>query len=192
MKQGKDIFIVDNSDEYWKVENYLREWTEIAKMFDIATGYFEIGSLLSLDQNWQKLDQIRILMGDEVSRRTRQALLEGIENIKSTLDYSIENEKLDNDFLEGVPAIIDGIGSEQIKCRIYNNKKFHAKAYITHGKQEVVGSVALVGSSNFTKPGLSQNVELNIQISREVDQLQDWFEKHWNEAEDTSPELLKV
>ena len=192
MKQGKDIFIVDNSDEYWKVENYLREWTEIAKMFDIATGYFEIGSLLSLDQNWQKLDQIRILMGDEVSRRTRQALLEGIENIKSTLDHSIENEKLDNDFLEGVPAIIDAIGSEQIKCRIYNNKKFHAKAYITHGKQEVVGSVALVGSSNFTKPGLSQNVELNIQISREVDQLQDWFEKHWNEAEDISPELLKV
>ena len=51
MKQGKDIFIVDNSDEYWKVENYLREWTEIAKMFDIATGYFEIGSLLSLNQN---------------------------------------------------------------------------------------------------------------------------------------------
>ena len=61
-------------------------------MFDIATGYFEIGSLLSLDQNWQKLDQIRILMGDEVSRRTRQALLEGIENIKSKLDHSIENE----------------------------------------------------------------------------------------------------
>ena len=107
MTKGKDIFIVDNSDDLWKVENYLREWTEIAKMFDIATGFFEIGSLLSLDQNWQKLDQIRILMGDEVSRRTRQALLEGIENIKSTLDHSIENEKLDNDFLEGVPAIID-------------------------------------------------------------------------------------
>ena len=80
--------------------------------------------MLSLDQNWQKLDQIRILMGDEVSRRTRQALLEGIENIKSKLDHSIENEKLDNDFLEGVPAIIDGIGSEQIKCRIYNIKNF--------------------------------------------------------------------
>ena len=192
MTKGKDIFIVDNSDDLWKVENYLREWTEIAKMFDIATGYFEIGSLLSLDQNWQKLDQIRILMGDEVNRRTTQALLEGIENIKSTLDHSIENEKLDNDFLEGVPAIIDAIGSEQIKCRIYNNKKFHAKAYITHGKQEVVGSVALVGSSNFTKPGLSQNVELNVKISREVDQLQDWFEKHWNKAEDISPELLKV
>ncbi|SVE01511.1 uncharacterized protein METZ01_LOCUS454365, partial [marine metagenome] len=176
----------------WKVEDYLREWTDIANKFDIATGYFEIGSLLALDQHWQKLDNIRILMGDEVSRRTKKALIEGIINIKQTLDNSIENEKLENDFLEGVPAIVGSIASEQIKCRIYKEKKFHAKAYITHGKHDVVGSVALVGSSNFTKPGLSQNVELNIQINREVEQLQQWFEKHWDEAEDISPELLKV
>ena len=191
-RKGSDLFIVDNSDDLWRVEEYLREWTGIANKFDIATGYFEIGALLALDQSWQQLNQIRILMGDEVSRRTRQALLEGITKIKTILDESIEFEKLDNDFLEGVPAIVDAIGSEQIKCRVYKDKKFHAKAYITHGKHDVVGSVALVGSSNFTKPGLSRNVELNIQINREVDQLQEWFEKHWNEAEDIAPELLRV
>ena len=71
MKTGKEIFIVDNSDDNWRVVNYLSEWTEIAKMFDIATGYFEIGALLALDSKWQKLEQIRILMGDELSRRTK-------------------------------------------------------------------------------------------------------------------------
>ena len=45
-KMGGDIFIVDNSDEYWKVVQYLQEWTQIARAFDIATGYFEIGALL--------------------------------------------------------------------------------------------------------------------------------------------------
>ena len=43
------LFIVDNSDDDWKVVNYLQQWTEIARSFDIATGYFEIGGLLALD-----------------------------------------------------------------------------------------------------------------------------------------------
>ena len=72
-KSGSDLFIVDNSDDDWKVVNYLAEWTEISSKFDIATGYFEIGSLLALDGKWQKLEQIRVLMGDEVTKRTHQA-----------------------------------------------------------------------------------------------------------------------
>lgn len=39
-KTGNDLFIVDNSDEEWKVLNYLAEWSEISNKFDIATGYF--------------------------------------------------------------------------------------------------------------------------------------------------------
>ncbi|MCB9453093.1 MAG: hypothetical protein H6672_16785 [Anaerolineaceae bacterium] len=62
-KAGGDIFIVDNSDDYWKVIQYLQEWAQIAHAFDIATGYFEIGALLALDGMWQQLDKIRILMG---------------------------------------------------------------------------------------------------------------------------------
>lgn len=73
-KSGGELFIVDNSDENWKGLKYLQDWTEIASAFDIATGYFEIGSLLSLDGKGQKLDKIRILMGNEVSACTRQAI----------------------------------------------------------------------------------------------------------------------
>jgi len=76
--QGGELFIIDNSISGWTGLKYLQEWTEIAKSFDIATGFFEIGSLLSLDGHWQKLDKIRILMGDEVSMRTKRALLEAI------------------------------------------------------------------------------------------------------------------
>ena len=56
--------------------------------------------------------------------------------------------------------------SRQIECRAYDKDKFHAKAYITHGREEVIGSFALVGSSNFTRPGLLSNVELNVQITQ--------------------------
>ena len=77
-KTGNDLFIVDNSDDDWKVLNYLAEWSEISHKFDIATGYFEIGALLALHGKWQKLDQVRILMGDEVTKRTHRALVEGL------------------------------------------------------------------------------------------------------------------
>lgn len=187
--RGGDLFIVDNSETDWKVQRYLRDWTDIAHSFDIATGYFEIGALLGLDGQWQKLSKMRVLMGDTVSKSTKKALLDGISQI---LDRSIEQQKETNDFLSGVPAIVKAIAEKQIECKVYTKNKFHAKAYITHGKHAVVGSSALVGSSNFTTPGLTTNVELNIQIRREVEQLQEWYERHWNDAEDVSADILKV
>ena len=191
-KTGNDLFIVDNSDDDWKVLNYLAEWSEISHKFDIATGYFEIGALLAFHGKWQKLDQIRILMGDEVTKRTHRALVDGLARVGQLLDESIEREKQKNDFLTGVDEVVKAIASGKIQCRVYIKKKFHAKAYITHSKLAVVGSSALVGSSNFTHPGLTGNVELNVQLRREVEELQQWFDAHWAEAEDASAEVLKV
>jgi HKD family nuclease len=192
-KSGSELFIVDNSETDWKVVKYLHEWCQISKSIDIATGYFEIGSLLALKNEWQKVDEIRILMGDEVSKRTKKAFEQGLQEITARLDDSIEKEKEKNDFLTGVSAIVEAIRSGKIKCRVYKKDKFHAKAYITHAKMEAVGSAALVGSSNFTYPGLTENIELNVQITGgQVTVLQEWFEDHWKEAEDVSPEILKT
>lgn len=187
-----ELFIVDNSDENWRVAEYLREWCDIARAFDIATGYFEIGGLLELDGSWQKLDQIRILMGDEVSKRTLSAFNEALDRIESKLDDSIEEAKEKNDFLAGVPAIVQAIQTGKIACRVYRERKFHAKAYITHAKFDVMGATALVGSSNFTYPGLNENVELNVRLRSEVETLQQWYEKYWNDAVDVTPDILRV
>lgn len=191
---GGDLFIVDNSISGWTGLEYLRQWTDIAKAFDIATGYFEIGSLLALDGKWQQLEKVRILMGDQVTLKTKRAFAEALRRRVGTLDLSIEDEKVDNPFLSGVDAIVEALRSGQIECRVYRKDKFHAKTYITHAKIDVVGAQALVGSSNFTKPGLTQNVELNIRVQsgREVAQLQDWFEQHWAEAEEVTEEVLDV
>lgn len=191
-KPGGELFIVDNADDHWKVQGYLHDWCDIARAFDIATAYFEIGALLALDGKWQQLESLRILMGDEVSKRTKKAFEEGLAQITDQLDKSIEEAKDDDDFLSGVPAIVEAIRSGQIQARVYRKKKFHAKAYITHAKLDVVGAAALVGSSNFTYPGLHENVELNIQLRREVEELQEWYERYWDEAEDVTPEILRV
>ena len=85
------------------------------------------------------------------------------------------------------------IRAGKIHCRVYRKDKFHAKCYLTHARQEVVGSFGLVGSSNFTFPGITENIELNVQISgTPVAVLQEWFEQHWEEAEDVTAEILRV
>ena len=192
-RSGSDLFIVDNSDSDWKVHRYLMEWCHYSKALDVATGFFEVGGLLALDGAWQTVSQIRILMGDEVSKRTRKAFADGLIEISQRLDNSIEDEKRKDDFIKGVPAIVAALADGQIQCRVYRKDKFHAKAYITHAEMEVIGSAALVGSSNLTYPGLCDNVELNVQITgAQVSALQDWYEKHWNDAEDVTPEILRV
>ena len=91
--EGGELFIVDNSDSEWKGLKYLQDWTEIAKAFDIASGFFEIGSLLALDGRWQQLEKIRILLGAEMSARTRQALLEGLKQRTDHLDQASKPKK---------------------------------------------------------------------------------------------------
>ena len=99
VQQGRELFIVDNSDDDWKAVRYVRDWCQISKSIDIATGYFDIGSLLSLGDEWQKVDKIRILMGEEASLRTKKAFQEGLSTATNRFDNSLEDEKGRNIFL---------------------------------------------------------------------------------------------
>ena len=108
--KGRDLFIVDNSVSDWTGLRYLEEWTSIAKFFDIATGFFEIGSFLALDVKWQSLEKIGILMGTETTQRTRKVILEFVsKRAVEILDLSIEKDKDNNPFLRGVPAILNAL-----------------------------------------------------------------------------------
>lgn len=200
------LYIVDNSNEKSSVKNYLSEWCSISKQMDIATGYFEIGGLLTIGEEWQKLDKIRIILGNEMTKRTKGVIEEVVEEVAKAMinrfRESVEREHEKNEFLIGVPAIIKAMKSGKIECRVYDSNKFHAKAYITYFRDEylsqfisamnIPNGYALVGSSNFTKAGLTQNIELNVQVKDEVEQLQKWFEEHWENGTDITEAVLKV
>ena len=197
-----NLYIVDNSSEKKTVKSYLSEWCQISKQMDIATGYLEIGSFLSLDREWQKLDKIRIILGNEVTARTKNVLENYATVSVKHFHDSVDEEQEKNDFLLGIPAILNALKSGQIECRVYDRSKFHAKAYITYFRDEykqnfiqamnLPDGFALVGSSNFTKAGITQNIELNVQIRDDVVQLQNWFEERWQNGEDITSAVLKV
>lgn len=197
-----NLYIVDNMSESRTVKHYLTEWCSISKQMDIATGYFEIGGLLELENKWQSMDKVRIILGSDVTKRTREIIDKVVSFLISKLDDSIENEKEKNEFLIGVPAILHALKTRQIECKVFDKDKFHAKAYITHFKDDyhkqfipsmnLPSGYALVGSSNFTKAGLTKNIELNVQISNNVDALQKWFDERWNEAVDITEAIIST
>lgn len=199
---NNNLYIVDNSTEEQSVKQYLMDWCDVSKQMDIATGYLEIGGLLALDSHWQKVDKLRIILGNEVTKRTKDVIDEVVNSLLKGVKDSIDKEHEKNEFLIGVPAIIDAMKSGKIECKVFDKSKFHAKAYITYFKDEyknqfinamnVPSGYALVGSSNFTRAGLTQNIELNIQNSDSVDQLQEWFEKHWQMGLDITEAVLEV
>ncbi|MCG8624811.1 MAG: phospholipase D-like domain-containing protein [Proteobacteria bacterium] len=187
-------FIFDNSNKTSQLARHLHGLVGGSQQLDIATSYFEIGALLELNGEWQKTDKIRILMGGETSKRTAKLIAGNLPprdvlgDIKNKLDASLVREKEENYFLDGVAAIAEALRGGKIECRVFKEQKFHAKAYIVHPQE-----VAVVGSSNFTKPGLRDNVELNIEVRGEkVALLQAWYEAYWEKAEDCTEDLLKV
>ena len=198
----QNLYTVDNSSEEQSVKNYLRDWCSVSKQMDIATGYLEIGGLLELDSHWQKLDKIRIILGNEVTKRTQAVIQEAVNALLLRLKNSVDTEQEKNEFLLGVPAILDALKTGKIECRVFDKSKFHAKAYITYFRDEyrnqfiqamnIPAGYALVGSSNFTKAGLTQNIELNVQIKDDVEQLQDWFNAHWEQGVDITEAVLEV
>ena len=197
------IQIIDNQSEEASVKVFLEKTLPVTSSLDIATGYFEIGSLLLLDGKWQKLDKIRILFGDEVTARTNKVFEKMLQELSNRIDNGIEDDKEKDEFLTGVPAIIDALKKGQIECRVYNHSKFHAKSYILYFNEStssvlstlnVSNKFALVGSSNFTKPGLTQNLELNTQFhdGEDVTKLQTWFNGMWDNADTLNDAVLNV
>jgi len=198
----KDLYIVDNSIPECSVKKYLNDWCAISRQMDIATGYFEIGGLLELDGKWQNLEKIRIILGSELTKRTREIIEETKNYFLKGLDKSVEDEKDKNEFLSGTHAVLDALKSGKIECRVFDKNKFHAKAFITYFREDyhkqfpssmnVPSGYALVGSSNFTGAGLTKNIELDVQIAHNVEALQEWFDKHWGEAADITEAVLST
>ena len=174
-----NLYIVDNADETRSVKRYLTEWCPISKQLDVATGYLEIGGLLTLDTQWQKLDKVRIILGNEVTKRTGAVLQKAADIFVDQMKQSLNAAQEKDDFLVGVPGILEALKTRKIECKVYESGKFHAKAYITTFRDDyraqfpaamhVPSGYALVGSSNFTAAGLTKNIELNVELKDNVD-----------------------
>lgn len=175
--------IIDNQGEN-SLKSAIFENTKGASELCIATAFFSLDALSLISESLGKTERVRILFGDEADRTQRKKLL---ERLRRDSDEDLVVQRLKDPVLQKL-NLVDRLFKEgKIEARCYTQKKFHAKAYISD-LAEPVGmhkSFGILGSGNFTRMGLSQNLELNAHLTPEqTGQLKAWFEERWDEAQD--------
>ena len=185
-----NLGIIDNRK--LKFKERFSHFCKHTKKLDIASGYFYVSGFDLVKEDLANIQSIRIVMGNETNPETAKQLEEGHkEKIESELIRdlnSIADE--DKNRISALEKLHDFIREGKIEIK----EKFHAKAYIFERKDDSISDVAVVGSSNFTKMGLSGNTELNSihQNHAELNELREWYKLIWKEAEPYKDELLQI
>ena len=112
-----------------------------------------------------------------------------IRTVISDLDQTEENAKL-------LETVYHMVNDDRLKVKVYIKSRLHAKAYIfdfIHPQPNSKG-IAIVGSSNLSLAGLTNNTELNVFVhdnGENHDELTIWFNDLWQEAEDFDEQFLE-
>lgn len=142
----------------------------------VATAYFSIRGFQALRHALPGVNQFRLLLGDEPKTAEKVGLR---PDSAAFLRHELNAEPLSEATQLLVEEVVRFLRRESIEVRLYlghkpeenGRRKFlHAKCYLFYGGRQnqmafsgfLNPLVAIVGSSNFTGPGLISNRELNL------------------------------
>lgn len=173
------------------------------KQLSIATGYWDLPGTAELIDLLKDYESIRLLIGQEpMSFRYQQQLKLNFDepdalfprkDFKADLEENGKGNNRDQ-LQKTVELLVELIKANKLEVKVYKKSTLHAKTYI-FGTKDSNDSIAILGSSNFTKAGLFSNTELNTteQDYRVVNfqpsnQTQEngylsWFETLWSDPQ---------
>lgn len=176
--------VIDNSK--MTLANFLSEVLKSSKdaNLDIATAFFNIKAYELIKEEINGLKHFRLLLGKSPELNEKITLGERLLN---DIKEEIEGFDLEKNQNELVRDLINFLKKKNVEIRIYTKDFLHGKAYI-------FDNLVVVGSSNFTRAGLTSNTELNIvSLEAEAEYIRKrWFDKFWDQASDFKEELIKI
>src|SRR5713226_2255787 len=158
-------FVIDNQQH--KMADVLNDLLRHHKghSLDIATAYFNVGGWQLLRDGLNGLGNFRLLLGDEPEDGSDLGLREiGAKPVKGLI-RDLARENFSEATLRLVEDLIAFLRQEHVQVRLYKRGFLHAKCYLFYsggGFERFTPVAAIVGSSNFTRPGLQTNKELNL------------------------------
>ncbi|HOJ50831.1 MAG TPA: helicase-related protein [Spirochaetota bacterium] len=181
-----------------------------AQSLDCIVAYFYLSGFHHLYKTLENTKKIRIIVGIGLDRESyeliKQAESEKQEKlpfsnseIKNIVEKRIEDEIADSDdnqsIEEGIRKFVEWIKTKKLEIRAYPSANLHAKVYIFTFKEidRDEGRV-ITGSSNFTAPGLVDNLEFNVELSNPADYsfAKEKFEKLWEESIDVTEKYVQT
>jgi len=140
------------------------------RSLDIATAYFTLSGYRLIKAGLEGIGSLRLLLGAEPTTADHVGLRPDAKVISGQLRRDLEDSPFTEETLRLVEDLIAFLRRENVDVRVVDKGFLHAKCYLIYGDkpggqrafdrfQPLIG---IVGSSNFTAPGLTSNRELNL------------------------------
>lgn len=179
--------IIDN-DKY-KLSDILIELINENSSVYIATGYFNLSGFDLIKDKLKIAKEVKILIG-----KVPESIITS-EQLESIIQEEIEERSDEIEIINLVQEFASFIDKENVEIKIYKDGSFHGKFYVIDGGIPTVGSIAIVGSSNFTYAGLTSNREYNS-VVKQIDSVnshkQKFLEIFNEKSEDYKPTLRSL
>ncbi|HZJ85046.1 MAG TPA: phospholipase D-like domain-containing protein, partial [Syntrophomonadaceae bacterium] len=206
-----DLTFFTNEPERNLYDRFNKILKSNTKYYDLLVGYFRTSGFYLMYPAMENIEKIRILVGINVDKRTVQIIEDAQcgqllfamshKEVKDEFaeDIVLEMQNSEDSFQveEGIKTFIDWLKSGKLEMRIYPEEPLHAKVYIMRKDLAEVpdqfGSV-ITGSSNFSKAGLVDNLEFNVELkdSRDVEFALEKFEELWEKSVDITDKYIET
>jgi superfamily II DNA/RNA helicase len=192
-------FITNDKDN--NLASRFRDLVKDTRFFDVLVGYFYTSGFYQIYPQLEKTEKIRILIGISTNKQTYD-LLQHIKSHKVIKDevgekVKIEMEESKNTYEveDGVSKFIKWIKDGKLEIKVYPEEKIHSKLYImTFQDDDRDEGRVITGSSNFSKSGLVDNLEFNVELKNVADYnfAKKEFNKLWKEGIDVSDKYVET
>ncbi len=181
-----------------------------AEFFDVLVGYFYSSGFKAVYPSLENTKKIRILIGISTSKQTFDMMGKAREPVQQVLSFShaeakeeygdlvvqeLDNTENESDTDESIRKFIEWIRAGKLEIRAYPSQDIHSKVYIiTFQESDRDTGRVITGSSNFTRAGLVDNLEFNVELKNrgDYDYARKKFEELWADSVDVSQKYIET
>ncbi len=150
--------IIDNRRK--QLFDCLVEASKDHEELSIATGYWDLKATEMLLPHIKNYKKIRLLIGRELLIPRHQINQVEPDFPDRDIFEDLQKIKTDSDFKPTIIELKRLVDAGVLEIKVFKRTFLHAKCYI-FGGFESNNAIGIIGSSNFTKNGLTTNFELN-------------------------------
>lgn len=197
---NNDLTFITN-DSAGNLKDRFATLIKATKDFDVLVGYFYTSGFHAIYPSLEETDKIRILIGISTNQETFD-LIHRIQSHKETRDQFAnalkeEMETSENELSVeiGVKKFLEWLKSKKLEIRAYPEEKIHSKLYVMGFKEGQMDSGRVItGSSNFTRNGLIENLEFNVELKNRSDYefAKHKFDELWAKSIDISDKYVET
>lgn len=208
-KNYNDLTFFTNEENNTLYDRFNKILNNNVQFFDVLVGYFRSSGFYKMYESMEKVEKTRILVGLNLDKKSVEMIhtakndvqidftsnKEAKEKYSTEVSEEIASSEDTKDVEIGIKKFIEFIKNGKLEVRVYPHHPIHAKVYIMRKDQEKsedFGKV-ITGSSNFSKLGLLDQLEFNVELkdSRDVMFALDKFEELWKESINVTDEYVE-